>query len=84
MHGRHTERESLALHPSLRQQMMERAPHPPPLVNSRVKKGVQASLSQHTLFGSAGSNDDLVSFVTIECFQAQLSDVCALDQFPEH
>ena len=50
----------------------------------RVKKGVQASLSQHTLFGSAGSNDDLVSFVTIECFQAQLSDVCALDQFPEH
>jgi len=36
MHGRHTERESLAPHPSLRQQTMERAPHPPPFVNSQV------------------------------------------------
>lgn len=26
----------------------------------RVRKGVQASISQNTLFGSAGSNDDLV------------------------
>jgi len=36
------------------------------------------------LFGSAGSNDDLVSLVTIECSQAQLSNVCASDQFLEH
>jgi hypothetical protein len=36
MHGRHTERESLALHPSQRQQMMERAPRLQLHVNSQV------------------------------------------------
>lgn len=36
MHGRHTERESLALHPSRRQQMMEKAPRLPPYVNNQV------------------------------------------------
>jgi hypothetical protein len=34
MHGRLIERESLALHPDLRHQMMARAPRPPRSVNS--------------------------------------------------
>ncbi|KAH0067122.1 hypothetical protein KCU66_g23577, partial [Aureobasidium melanogenum] len=32
----------------------------------RVKKGVQASVSQQTLFGTAGSNDDLINFLNID------------------
>ncbi|KAI4766627.1 hypothetical protein E4T44_14589, partial [Aureobasidium sp. EXF-8845] len=32
----------------------------------RVKKGVQASVSQHTLFGGTGSNDDLINFLNID------------------
>ncbi|KAG2163005.1 hypothetical protein JADG_002744 [Aureobasidium aubasidani] len=32
----------------------------------RVKKGVQASISQHTLFGSAASTDDLINFLNID------------------
>ncbi|KAG9691537.1 hypothetical protein KCU95_g7952, partial [Aureobasidium melanogenum] len=32
----------------------------------RVKKGVQASVSQQTLFGTACSNDDLINFLNID------------------
>ncbi|TIA10727.1 hypothetical protein D6C81_08181 [Aureobasidium pullulans] len=32
----------------------------------RVKKGVQASISQHTLFGGAASTDDLINFLNVD------------------
>ncbi|KAH0362075.1 hypothetical protein KCU65_g8269, partial [Aureobasidium melanogenum] len=32
----------------------------------RVKKGVQASISQQTLFGTTSSNDDLINFLNID------------------
>jgi hypothetical protein len=42
----------------------------------RVKKGVSASVSQHTLFGGTGSNDDLVSSVAIERSNVRPINVC--------